>query len=259
MSFRIIDAHMHLGPSPNYLTMDLSIRALLDKMDRLGIESGISAHMRSLDDEFEAGILADKKAHEASGGRIFSFFCFGPKHPQAALDVMRRYRPDPIFRGIKIHPCGANVDADSELYRPVWEAARELKLPILSHTWSISTYNPSQKNAFAGKFEKYVSEYPDVTFVFAHSGGRYDGIQEAVRIGKQHQNCYFDIAGDILGNGVLDYLVDNLGAGRIIYGSDCYMIEQRPMLGVVLGANLPAADKEKILRYNAQKVYFADV
>ena len=58
---------------------------------------------------------------------------------------------------------------------------------------------------------------------------------------------------------MLDYLVDNLGAGRIIYGSDCYMIEQRPMLGVVLGANLPAADKEKILRYNAQKVYFADV
>ena len=44
MSFRIIDAHMHLGPSPNYLTMDLSMRALLDKMDRLGIDRA-SAHI----------------------------------------------------------------------------------------------------------------------------------------------------------------------------------------------------------------------
>jgi len=79
---------------------------------------------------------------------------------------------------------------------------------------------------------------------------------EAVRIGKAHKNCYFDIAGDISGAGVLDYLVDNVGADRIIYGSDCYMIEHRPMLGVILGSALTGAQKEKILRYNALKVYF---
>jgi hypothetical protein len=34
------------------------------------------------------------------------------------------------------------------------------------------------------------------------------------------------------------------------------MIEQRPMLGVVLGANIPAIDKEKILYHTANRIYF---
>ncbi|MEG1515994.1 MAG: amidohydrolase family protein [Clostridia bacterium] len=259
MNFKIIDAHMHLGASPDYLVPDQSLETLLHLMDRLEIERAISAHTLSLKDQYETGIALDRQAYEGSNGRIFSFFCFGPHHPQAALDTIRAHRAEPMFRGIKIHPSGAFVDADSELYRPVWEIARALKLPILSHTWNISAYHPSQKSAFAGKFEKYVREYPDVTFIFGHSGGRYDGILEAVRIGKDNKNCCFDIAGDICGDGVLDYLVENLGADRILYGSDCYMIEQRPMLGVILGSNLSMADKEKILRYNALKVYFSDI
>lgn len=259
MSFQIIDSHMHVGASPDYLEWDQSLEALIRLMDRLEIERGISAHSLALKDEYAAAMREDARVFEATGGRIYSYFCFGPLHPQPALDLIRAYHTNPIYRGIKIHPSGACVDADDERYRPIWELARELKLPIISHTWNISSYHPSQKSAFAGKFEKYVSEYPDVTFIFAHSGGRYDGILEAVRIGKAHPNCYFDIAGDINGGGVLEYLVDNLGAGRVIYGSDCYMIEQRPMLGVVLGSALSAADKEKILRYNALKVYFSDI
>ncbi|MGJ4850395.1 amidohydrolase family protein [Bacillota bacterium Meth-B3] len=259
MSFKIIDAHMHLGASPDYLAVDQSLGTLLKVMDRLDIERAISAHSLSLRDRYEEGIALDRQAHEASGGRIFSFICYGPHHPQPALDAIRAHRAERVFRGIKLHPSGAFVDADSELYRPAWEIARELKLPILSHTWNVSSYHPSQKSAWAGKFEKYAAEYPDVTFVFGHSGGRYDGIVEAVRIGRAHKNCYFDIAGDIWDNGMLEYLIDNLGAERVLYGSDCYMIEQRPMLGVVLGSSISDADKEKILRHNALKVYFADI
>lgn len=258
MSFKIIDSHMHMGVSPDYMVYDREMKSLLELMDRLEIEKGISTHMLSLKDQFALGASLDAEAYRKSDGRLFGFFAFGPHHPQAALDVMNAHRGDPIFKGIKIHPSGAGVDADSEAYRPAWEAAREFKIPILAHTWSISAYNPNQKSAFTGKFEKYISEYPDVHFVFGHSGGRYEGIIEAVRIGKLYKNCSFDIAGDIWGRGVLEYLVDNLGADRVIYGSDCYMIEQRPMLGVILGSGLSGAQKEKILRYNAARVYFKE-
>lgn len=259
MAFKIIDSHMHMGATPMYLTLDGSMDTLLKKMDRLEIECGISANMVALDDLFEEGISRDVELYNQSGGRIFSYFVFSPLHPQVALDVIEKNHASPVFRGIKIHPSGCDVNADDERWRPIWELARNLKLPILSHTWNISYYHPSQKSAFAGKFEKFVSEYPEVTFIFAHSGGRWDGIKAAVEIGKKYSNTYFDIAGDILGNGVLEYLADSVGTDRIIWGSDCYMIEQRPMLGVVLGSGLSNSDKEKILRYNAEKVYFSDL
>jgi len=259
MSFKIIDSHMHAGGNGNsYLAWDTNMDTLIKSMDRLDIECAISAHTFGLMDLYAESIEQDQIVFDKSGGRIYSYFCYGPTCIQESLDTIRANRNNPIYKGIKIHPSGAAIDADDDRYRPVWDIARELKLPIIAHTWNISYYHPSQKSAFTGKFERFVSAYPDVTFTFAHSGGRYDGIVEAMRIGKIYKNCYFDIAGDILGSGVLEYLVDNVGADRILYGSDTYMIEHRPMLGVVYGSGLSEADKEKILRYNAEKIYFPD-
>ena len=259
MTAWIIDAHMHTNKEPSYLIRDMRLRTLLDRMDELDIEKGVGANIISMHGHFEEGFLDDKQAYELSGGRVYSMLAYDPRRIDESLRVIEKYHDDKAFRAIKIHPSEMNMDADDERYRPVWDIARKYSIPLMSHTWSISSYHPSQNNAFPGRFERYISEYPDVSFTFAHSGGRWDGIVEAVRIGKQHKNCSYDIAGDILGNGVLEYMTDVLGIDRIMYGSDIYMIEQRPMLGVIIGSALSGAAKEKILRYNAQRIYFRDV
>ena len=258
MGFRIIDAHMHLGPSVGRMVPDYSIESLVALMDRLDIEKGISANCLSLDNRPEEGILDDFEAHKKSGGRVFSFFGYDPLHIEKSLDVIDRYHNDPRCVGIKIHPSGSHVHADDERYRPVWEAARKTGLTLMSHTWARSSYNPNQTYAVAELFEKYIREYPDVTFVFGHCGGRYEGIKTAIEIGKKYPNAYYDITGDIWLNGFIEELVDGVGADRIVYGSDFTMIEQRPMMGVVLGSNLSTLDKEKILRYTAARIYFGE-
>ena len=258
MSFKIIDAHMHLGVDPGRMVPDASVESLIALMDHLDIEKCISANWLCLLDQFEAGLADDFAAHDKSGGRLFSFFGYGPKHVQQSLDCIRAHQGDPRCVGIKIHPSGSKVRGDDELYRPCWEIAKELHLPILSHTWALSSYNPNQTYAVAEVFEKYIQEYPDVTFVFGHCGGRYEGIKTAIELGKKYPNTYFDITGDIWLNGFLEELVAGVGADRIVYGSDCTMIEQRPMLGVVYGSNLTTLEKEKILRYTAAKIYFGE-
>lgn len=258
MSFKIIDAHMHLGPSTGRMVPDYSIESLVALMDHLDIEKGISANCLSLDSQPEAGIQDDFIAHEKSGGRLFSFFGYDPLHIEKSIDVIDRYHDDPRCVGIKIHPSGSKVHADDERYRPVWEAAKKYNLPLMSHTWALSSYNPNQTYAVAELFEKYIREYPEVTFVFGHCGGRYEGIKTAIEIGKKYPNANYDITGDIWLNGFIEELVAGVGADRIVYGSDFTMIEQRPMMGVVLGSELPAIDKEKILRYTAARIYFGE-
>ena len=44
MAFKIIDAHMHLGPRPARMVPDQQVSSLIDLMDHLGIERCISAH-----------------------------------------------------------------------------------------------------------------------------------------------------------------------------------------------------------------------
>lgn len=249
-----------MGRTPDYVGKDFTVKDLTDAMDRNDIECAISATSQGIAELYAKSIELDQRFFDESNGRIYSYFCFSPIHPQPALDLIRANRSNKIYRGIKIHPSGCDVNADDESWRPIWELAKELKLPIISHTWNKSYYHPSQMSAFAGKFEKFVSEYPEVTFIFAHSGGRYDGVIAAMEIGKKYKNTYFDIAGDINGVGVLDYIYDSVGPDRIMYGSDTYMIEHRPMIGLILAnSKLSAADKEKIFRYNAEKVYFSDL
>ena len=259
MSLKIIDTHMHIGPEPGRMVPDQSVESLVAKMDRLGIEKGISANCLSLSsaDRFEEGIADDARVSALAGGRIYSFFGYHPNYIEESIACIHNHKDDPRCVAIKIHPSGAFVNADDEKYRPCWEIARELGLPIMSHTWDVSSYNPKQVYAVAGKFEKYISEYPDVTFVFGHCGGRYNGIKTAIELGKRYANANFDITGDIWLNGFIEALVEGVGADRIVYGSDHTMIEQRPMLGVVYGSNIPTIDKEKILYHTAERIYFS--
>lgn len=258
MSFKIIDAHTHLGPSVQRMVPDHSAKARLEQMDRLGIERAISAERYSMKGRYEEGLAQDAAARELSKGRIFSFCGYLPTSVQAAVDSIRRHKDDPQCVAIKIHPASTKTHADDEAFRPCWEIAREVGFPIMAHTWDVSTYNPSQVYAVAGKFEKWLAEYPDVNFVFGHSGGRYNGIKTAIELGKKYPNAYFDIAGDIWHLGFLEALVEGVGEDRIIYGSDNTMIEPRPVLGIVYGANISNRAKEKILYHNAAKVYFKE-
>ncbi|MBE6929112.1 MAG: hypothetical protein E7463_02430 [Ruminococcaceae bacterium] len=259
MGFGIIDGHFHIGAEAARWVDDVTWQSALALMDRLDIERAISANLLIFPYNgcrMEEGLAIDADIYEKSGHRIYTYFGYHPGCIEKSLKVIYDHAADPQCVGIKIHPNNSRVFADDESFRPVWEAARELNLPIMSHTWDTSTYNPGQKYAFTGLFEKYIREYPDVTFIFGHSGGRYNGIRTAVDIGMRYPNACFDIGGDIWPNGFLEELVEKIGADRILYGSDYTMIEQRPMLGVVFGSSISNLDKEKILRHTAARIFF---
>lgn len=252
----IIDTHIHRGPMPNQFVCDYCLERLLKSMDALDISFAVSCNTSSLLlEDFILGAEQAESDYTQSGGRIKSYFYYQPKYASDSLAVMKAYRNHPAFCGIKIHPSWAFTSADDEHYRPVWKYAKEGNLPILSHTWDASSYNPKQIFSFPSRFEKYVQEYPDVTLILAHSGGRYNGILAAVKLGEAYPNVYYDTAGDIYANGFLEYLVSHVGSRRVMFGSDYTMMDQRTMLGVVLGADLPVADKENILYNTAQKVF----
>jgi predicted TIM-barrel fold metal-dependent hydrolase len=251
----IIDAHTHIGCSPDRYVPDVSVDAFLSTMDELDIDISISCNTYCLVLlDFKGGSEYASRIFKETNGRIRSYFFYHPDYAQECLQVCSAYEGDPAFCGIKIHPPMSYTNADDEKFRPVWEYARQHKLPILAHTWDFSSYNPKQGHAFPAKFVKYVREYPDVNLIMGHSGGRYGGIKVAAELGKRYSNIYYDTAGDIWPNGFIEYMVRNIGSHRIMYGSDYTMMDQRLMMGVILGADIPLKDKENILYNTAGQV-----
>lgn len=256
MAFKIIDAHMHLGPNPARMVPDQQVESLVALMDHLGIERCISANRLSMMGQYEEGLANDLAASKISNGRIYSFCLYDTRTPEAAVKSILAHKDDKRCVALKVLPINDSTHADDERYRPLWEVARTVDKAIMAHTWDVSSYNPSQVYAVAGKFEKWLAEYPDVPFVFGHCGGRYNGMKQAIELGKTYPNAYYDITGDLWQPGFLEALVDAVGADRVLYGSDYTMIDARPMLGVVCGAALTNIEKEKILYHTAARLYF---
>ena len=256
----IVDVHLHCGYSFGWFNYNNKLEDLIDLMDKLHIKFALNNNSRGLSyGDYEGEAREDIEIYEKTKGRIMSYFTYNPFTIEKCLDVIDRYYDNKVFKGIKIHPASHQIYAYDDDYDNVWKYASDNNIIILSHTWDISMTNPVQKYAFPLHFEKYLMKYPDVKFICGHSGGRYKGIKEAVKLAKKYKNFFLDTAGDIYANGFVEYLVNEVGSDRVLYGSDYTMMDQRNMLGIVLGADIKLEDKDNILFKNALDLFKIDI
>jgi len=250
----IIDAHCHLGRSPQFRFPDTSVETTLKIMDRLGIERAICSHLALLYGNRELGLRESVEAHEKSGGRLLLYAVFNPTQPQD-LRFVERCLDTKGFVGIKIHPSIHECYPDDDRYDAVWQLAARRNVPILTHSWDISEQNPSQKFSFPSRFERFVAAYPQVPLILGHAGGRYRGHVAATELAGRYRNVFLDLAGDCYVLGLIEYLVARVGADRILFGSDLTWIDARTQIGMILDAEIEAAAKENILCQNARRLF----
>ena len=96
--------------------------------------------------------------------------------------------------------------------------------------------------------------YPDLTFVFAHPG-EYASLVRHIEIMKKHDNVYLDLSGTGLFRfGMLKRLVGDVGAERILFGTDYPICNPNMYVNAVLGEHISDSDKELIFSLNAKRI-----
>ncbi len=251
-----VDAHFHLGYSPGFHYYDTSISRYVQYMQRMNISYCMNIHSIGLiTGELEKGMEEDRKAYELSNGMILSYYVYDPNRGAESVKLMELYGDRSVFKAIKLHPSFHGVYADDARYEAAWEYAAVHRLPIMSHTWTISAHNAVQKYSYPPLFETYISRYPQVNLICGHSGGKQDGIMHTVKLARKYSNVYMDTAGDVYNNRLIQYLVEKAGSDRVLFGSDGFWMDARTQLGMILGADIPLPDKENILSNNALRIF----
>ncbi len=251
----LIDAHTHIGHVGVFCTPDFSAEDLLRHMDQCDIRLAICTDSISLGEGVWAGIAHLRQVHEWSQQRIFYLGVYDPRCPQECLRALRASVSWPGFRGLKLHPSIHQTPAEDASYRPAWEFAAEHGLPILTHSWSVSDYNPVQALSTPERFEHYVRDFPSVRLVLGHAGGRGKGRLEAIRMARHYPNVFMDFSGDIYCYRLLEELAAAVPVERILFGSDFPWLDPRSHLTRVLLAPIGERAKRMILVENAIAVY----
>ena len=106
--------------------------------------------------------------------------------------------------------------------------------------------------------EPVIAAHPDMPFVAAHPGER-EGVEKHIERMRKYDNVYLDLAGTgIYRFGCIRRLVDQVGADRILFGTDYPICNPEMYVHAVLGERLGDAVTEKIFHTNAARLLNLD-
>lgn len=176
---------------------------------------------------------------------IYGFTYVNPTNTDA-LDVLRKSVEQDGFSGMKLWI--ATTCDDPKVF-PLIEQCIDYNIPVMLHAWkkAIGQYANESTGAHVAALAK---RYPEAKLVMAHLGGNcYHG----VRAIRDTPNVMTDFSGSIFRGDDLNYTIDQLGAERVLFGSDMpgsYLVN----LGQVEEANLTAEQKDLIYYKNALRM-----
>jgi predicted TIM-barrel fold metal-dependent hydrolase len=244
----IIDAHAHLGLWPSSWLPHPDADALLTAYDRTGTGHAVISHLSSIwGGDTPAGNAAALAAAAAHPDRLSVWLVANPNRPQDAELLAEQLR-SPLVRGFKVHPDTHDCPIDDARLDWVWRLAVEAGVPVLAHGFAGTVHSDPLL------FGTVAARYPELTLIVGHSGATVDGFRRTIAVGQQHPSILAETCGSWMTGRWLRRLVAELGASRVLHGTDACLIDPRYGVGRVLGAGLSADDRALVLGGNARRV-----
>ncbi len=247
----IFDAHLHI-PSDNgdnfqwnLVTRNMAeFVAYLDKCDvKRGVISSSRSNLAQTPEDFRAGNREVAKYAEKYKGRFRGSCVITPFRIDEALREIEYCRKELGFVWLgEFCNYMTHYRYDTPEWAEVMKLAAKLNMVIQIHT------NTSEMRYLAERF-------PEATIVFPHLGPNKDDIGQRIEIVAKHRNCCIDISGSGIERvGILEKAVQEIGADRVLYGSDFTINEPSAVIARVKNAFLTPADREKVLFRNVERL-----
>jgi predicted TIM-barrel fold metal-dependent hydrolase len=255
LGYGIWDAHVHPitpGATP-YERMANIVRVA----DRWGIErmcifkalrpfnaiaSPSPDQLRRMNDEILA-ILRDWSS------RAFGFVYLNPLHLEFSLHELERCVANGPMVGVKLWvacPC-SRPELD-----PIVARAAELKAVILQHAWTDAAPTELDRNQSSpADVVQLSARHPGVPIICAHTGGNWE---PGIRTIRPRREIFSEFGGSEPTAGFVEMAVRELGAERIVYGTDAPGRDFASQLSKIQSAAITAAERRLILRDNLRKL-----
>lgn len=240
---RIIDLHAHLWQGNE----DACAEGMLREAEMFGVEYIAVSHLWGTHPTAEQARKGNDIVagwNKRSGGKLRGQAVLNPRLGQAAVDELDRCYHDLGMRMVKLWIAARCTDA---CVFPIIEKCIRLKIPVLQHAFSKATCNQKDEST-PEEVAELARRYPEARIVMAHVAGDYIRGVWAIRATP---NVSTDISGSYCEAGMVETAVRELGAGRVIFGTDNGVAFN---LGKVQDALISAQDKARVLYGNAKEL-----
>lgn len=253
----VFDCHGHFGVEAGFFIPGTPVGEFIAGLDRVGIDT---VAVSSFSSAFPFGNDVVAEAVSAHPDRFVGYARINANDHDEIHGELTRCFDEMGFKGVKVHPYCDQVPADDPRYDPVWEFCAERGAPVLIHTWNSRRYaDPLLDFCVPSLFARIAEDHPGANLIIGHSGGEYDGILEAIEVAKAYPNVYLDTASSRLYPGVIEMMVSEVGAHKVLYGSDVPFLSPVPQIGKVVYAAISEDEKRMILGGNVARLFGMEV
>ena len=251
----IIDIHTHiLGAAPTREEWELFVRECRRNGVTLAIVSSVDTHQPYPEPEFVSRANRNMEALSEWAAPLTRWFAY--LNPQNAN--WREELDDCLTRGATGIKLWISLKDETRSPARTVELCRhagERGLPVLVHTYHRA--DPSYPGEFdLEEFARLAEACPDTTLIGAHTGALW---REVFAILKgRAPNAYVDISGSPPDRDMVEKLTRDMGAERLIFGSDILGRSLPSQIAKVEFADITAEEKEMILWRNAARALGLD-
>lgn len=248
----IWDLHCHLTGVPG-TTPPERMAKLLEYADRMGIERLCVYMGMALSKNPSPQRLREENDQllQALAGhqdRVFGFVYVSGEHAAASLAEIDRCVRDGPMVGLKLWVAKKCNAAELD---PIIERAAALKAVIFQHTWLKTDGSTFPGESSPQDLVELARRHPDVPLICGHTGGTWE---LGIRAVRAVPSISIDLAGSDPTSGLVEMAVRELGAERIIYGSDSGGRSFASQLAKVYGAELADEPRRQILAGNLRRM-----
>lgn len=232
---------------------------LITSMDEAGIDVSICAGFGWTNPEVaRASNDYNLKAAQSHPDRLVAFCSVNPLWGEDAVEEVKRCHSAGA-KGIgELHPDTQGIlDADLAALAPVFDTAKDLKMPILMHASEpVGHGYPGKGSVTPEHLMSLVHAFPNNTFIFSHFGGGlpFYGLMPEVK--SALKNVYFDSAAFpfLYRPEVFDVAARSVGANKILFASDYPLVSQKRVLDEFSKSGLPTDEVRLVQGANTAEI-----
>ena len=238
----IIDFHGHPG---RWGVSQTTPATVLPAMDAVGIDRAVVFDIWHPEGRRSNDITAALVAERPD--RFIGFAYVSPLMPETMIPELERAIDQLGLVAIKLYPPYVGIPLSEPIWSPIYQFANQRELVVLWHT-----------GIEAASLPKYIADvaphYPKATFVAGHSGNCPPLRRQAIDVAKANPNVYLETCSTFRTPGVIEELVNEAGADRVLFGSDIPLMDPRAQLGKIITADISDEAKGLVLGENARRI-----
>jgi len=240
----------------------LSLEAMLERMDRAGIERAflIAAKVGPLGPRacyhVDPKLVVD--AVQRHPHRFHGLAGLDPTEGMRGVRTLRQLVSEYGFIGAHFYPHWFELAPDHARWYPFYAACVDLDVPVQLQVGQSMVYDPSYPRRSVGRpiaLDAVACDFPELKLVGIHVGIPWT--DEMIAMAWKHANVFIgsDAHSPRYWPASFVHYLRSYGQDKVLFGTDFPVLDFERTMREIAALDLPAAVAEKFLRTNALKLY----